>query len=71
MRCAPYILVLLALAFFATPASAAQPLSWGQFWAGFVKFWSGVFGSISGVVGLVLGAGAVGIFIITRGKWLK
>lgn len=61
-----FVLLLLA-----SPAAAAEPLSFARFWAGFTSFWGRIFGSVGGVVGMVLLVGAVGIFIITRGKWLK
>lgn len=45
---------------------------WGsRYWDGFVEFWTEAFRKQNGVVMLVLGAGALSIFIITRGKKLK
>lgn len=63
--------VLLILLLFTSPADAAQSSDINRYWSGFRQFWAGVFGSVSGIVGVVLVTGIVGIFIITRGKWLK
>lgn len=63
--------VLLVFASFESTACAAAPLSIDKYWTGFMLFWSGTFGSISGIVGVALATGAIGVFIITRGKWMK
>lgn len=65
-----FILALWALLAVIAPVSA-QTLSIGQFWSGFRGYWSGIFGNASGVMGIAIITGIVGIFIITRGKWLK
>ena len=52
----------------ASPAAASD---FGRFWAGFRSFWAGLFGSVSGVAMVAILTGILGIFIITRGKWLK
>jgi hypothetical protein len=67
---------LLAVLVTTSPASAAEtggPLfgTLREYWRGFVDFWAGAFLKQNGIVMLVLGLGAVGIFIITRGKWKK
>lgn len=69
MKRLPFLAALFAVLLFAAPAAAATPLE--RFWAGFKHFWGGVFGSVGGIVGIVLVAGALALFIITRGKWLK
>lgn len=69
--------VLFALVLLTSPAAASDgqpPLlaySFAAFWHGFKGFWGGVFGTVGGITGVVLLAGLAGIFIITRGKWLK
>ena len=64
----PWLAVIFALLFFVTPAPAADI---ARYWTGFRGFWSNLIGSVGGVVGIVLLTGAAGLFIITRGKWLK
>jgi hypothetical protein len=71
MRRNSFLLVVAVLIAFATPAAAAQPLTIEGFWSGFRRFWSGVFGDTDGVVAIAVMTGIIGIFIITRGKWLK
>lgn len=78
-RLSPYFvfaLCLLAVLATTSPVSAAEsgaPLfgTLREYWRGFVDFWAGAFLKQNGIVMLVLGLGAVGIFIITRGKWKK
>jgi hypothetical protein len=65
-----FALALLTLLAAISPVSA-QTLSIGQFWSGFRSYWSGMFGNASGVAGIAIITGIIGIFIITRGKWLK
>jgi hypothetical protein len=67
----PLLAAILAVVLLASPASAAQPLDLARYWSGLRGFWAGIFGSVSGVVGVVLVTGAISLFIITRGKWLK
>jgi hypothetical protein len=69
MKRIPWLAVLVVLLVFVAPAPAASSAE--RFWAGFKGFWGGIFGSVGGVVGTVLLCGAAGLFIITRGKWLK
>jgi hypothetical protein len=74
-------LLLLALAvglvlFTAPPAAAGEPLfaaksAVRKYWDGFKDYWGGAFKSKSAVTMIVLGTGALGLFIITRGKWRK
>ena len=68
-------LVALALALPAAPASAAAaagpgPL-FGGFASGFLDHWKDYFRKQNGIVMAALGVGAVSLFIITRGKWIK
>lgn len=42
-----------------------------SYWAGFLDFWSKWFQNRNSVLFTVLVAGAIAIFIITRGKKLK
>lgn len=42
-----------------------------QYWYNFVEFWTDAFQKQNGVVMIVLAAGALSLFIITRGKKLK
>jgi hypothetical protein len=63
-----FFAALLVVALCASPAAASD---FGRFWSGFRSFWAGLFGSVSGVVGIAFLTGIVGIFIITRGKWIK
>jgi hypothetical protein len=69
MKRIPWLAIIFVVLVFAAPAPAAS--SAGRFWSGFKGFWGAIFGSVGGVVGTVLLAGAAGLFIITRGKWLK
>lgn len=64
----PFFIALILVALFASPAAAGD---FGRFWSGFKSFWSGMLGSVSGVVGIALVTGIIGIFVITRGKWIK
>jgi hypothetical protein len=43
----------------------------GAYWAGFKKYWLDFIGNPSGVVVTVIVVGAISLFIITRGKWIK
>ncbi len=42
-----------------------------SYWGGFIDHWSKAFQNQDSVVLVVLGAGVVGVFIITRAKWKK
>jgi Spy/CpxP family protein refolding chaperone len=74
------LLAVLGLALSHAPAQAsalppaaapsAQPL-YASYWDGFVDHWGGKMKKQNGIIMLVLGVGAVSLFIITRGKWLK
>jgi hypothetical protein len=48
-----------------------KPTAVGRYWRDFKEFWSSAFECQSGVVLVTLAAGAVAMFIITRGKWKK
>ena len=43
----------------------------GSYWRGFTDYWLGSLKKQNSMVLMVVGAGALGIFIITRGKWRK
>ena len=62
---------LLTLLLLASPASAAPPFAEQSYISGFKEHWKGAFAKQSTIVMGVLLAGAVGIFVITRGKKLK
>ena len=64
------LLSLALLASYTAAASAASLMGEGSsgFWSGFRRYWTGVFGNVSGAVLVALACGAVGIFIIMRGK---
>ncbi len=69
------LLLGLALALSAGPAAAADPAPaaplFGGYASSFVDHWVEYFRKQNGIVMLALGVGAVSLFIITRGKWLK
>jgi hypothetical protein len=70
------ILALALAAATAAPAPAAEPLfaaksAVRKYWDGFKEYWGGAFKNQSAVTMVVLGTGAVALFIITRGKWKK
>ncbi len=66
IRFAPVTVGTLAvLLLLPTPSFAAG------FWSGFKNYWVGFIGAQNGIVMTVLGLGALGIFIVTRGKWRK
>lgn len=48
-----------------------SPLFGLKYWDNFVDFWAGAFRKQNGIVLLILGVGAVSLFIITRSKALK
>ncbi len=68
------LLVAAALAASAGPASAsaspAAPL-FGGYTSNFLDHWADFFKKQNGIVMAALGVGAVSLFIITRGKWIK
>ncbi len=73
-----YLLVLALAVGTAAPAfaSAGAPLfaaksSVRKYWDGFKEYWGGAFKNQSAVTMVVLGTGAIALFIITRGKWKK
>jgi hypothetical protein len=65
------VLAVLATAAPALAGPAAPCPLFGGYWNEFIEHWGGVFQRQNGIVLLVLGVGAVGLFIITRGKWKK
>ena len=63
---------LFAILLLAGPVAAASvPIAEQSYVSGFREHWSGAFAKQSTIVMGVLVAGAIGIFIITRGKRLK
>jgi len=50
---------------------APRPAFAGGYWYGFKSFWLSFVRDTDGVVITALVVGAIGLFIITRGKWLK
>lgn len=48
-----------------------KPSAVGRYWRDFKEYWGSAFASQSAVVLVTLAAGAVAMFIITRGKWKK
>ena len=68
------LLVAAALAASAGPAAASSapvtPL-FGGYASGFIDHWTEFFKKQNGIIMAALGVGAVSLFIITRGKWIK
>lgn len=69
-------LAILVTGLTAAPASAAPPQStprtvFGGYWSEFIEHWGGAVKKQNGVVMVAIGVGIVGLFIITRGKWVK
>lgn len=67
-----FLIPFLLLAVFAAPAAAADgsPLLLG-YWSEFTDYWQGAFQKQNGIVVGISIIGALSLFIITRGKWLK
>ncbi len=65
-RIAPFLLAAVALCVAATDATAASP-----YYENFKEYWLGAFKKQNGIVMLVVGLGALSIFIITRSKAKK
>ncbi|QEL13218.1 hypothetical protein [Limnoglobus roseus] len=60
----------------APPLAAAEPLFaqksvLHKYWDGFADYWGGSLKSQSTITMVVVGTGAIALFIITRGKWKK
>jgi hypothetical protein len=58
----------------AGPAAAAGPSTMFArtgYFTRFVEYWSGLFKQSNGITLIVLAAGALSFYIITRGKWRK
>jgi hypothetical protein len=72
-----WALTAAVLALTAGPALAGSPgpllaaANAPGYWSRFKGYWSGVFANQSGVALVVVLAGIVSLFIITRGKWRK
>ena len=70
----PFLAVLVLPLVAASATDLAPTLSAnaiGGFWEGFRNYWTRLFGSASGAVLVAVSLGALGLFIITRGKWIK
>ena len=67
---APAVLVLALTAAPAAAAPSPAPLFAG-YWHDFIEHWGGALKQQNGIIMVALGVGAVALFIITRGKWLK
>jgi len=70
------MIATVVVASFAPPALAASnngPVApvFGSYFDDFVEHWLGKLKQQNAVVLIALGVGAVGLFIITRGKWIK
>ncbi|HSQ56789.1 MAG TPA: hypothetical protein VLM40_13695 [Gemmata sp.] len=66
------ILAVILLLVFTSPAAASESGNvslFGSYWSSFVEYWERSIMRQNGIVMLVLGLGAVALFIITRGKW--
>ena len=59
------------LASIAIAVSAPFAMAGQSYIDGFINHWSNAFNNQSSIVMVALGVGAVGVFIITRGKWKK
>jgi hypothetical protein len=56
----------------AAPVMAAgRPSAIGRYWRDFKDYWANAFENQGAVVMVTLSAGALAMFIITRGKWKK
>jgi hypothetical protein len=52
--------------------SVPSPSLWaGSYWNGFIQHWEKMLKNQDAVILVVLGCGALGVFIITRAKWKK
>jgi hypothetical protein len=73
LRLSTFALAAFLVALLATPAAAAtgDRAVFGSYWSSFVEYWERAIMRQNGIVMLVLGLGAVALFIITRGKWRK
>jgi hypothetical protein len=65
-RPTPFLLAAVALCAGAADAAAASP-----YYENFKEYWLGAFKKQNGIVMLVVGLGALSIFIITRSKAKK
>lgn len=69
------IIALTGMLVFANPVSAASSsdalFARTSYIKRFKDYWGGVFKQQNGIVLIVMGVGAVSMFIITRGKWRK
>jgi hypothetical protein len=73
-RLAATFAACLLAALLCTPDASAAVVgasSFRSYWHNFVDFWTSDFLRQGGIVITVLVCGAIGIFIITRGKWRK
>jgi uncharacterized membrane protein YfcA len=69
-----YLIAFAMLLFIFSPSQASEStLLQGNasYWRSFIAYWERQIVSQDGVVMTAILVGAVGIFIITRGKWIK
>ncbi|CAN5428290.1 hypothetical protein BH11PLA2_BH11PLA2_11810 [soil metagenome] len=71
LRLALFALLTLGLTASQSFAAVNKPSAVGRYWRDFKEYWTGAFENQGAVVLVALGAGAVAMFIITRGKWKK
>jgi hypothetical protein len=73
LRSHAFVLAVLLVALLANPAAAAtgDRAVFGSYWRSFVEYWESALMRQNGIVMLVLGLGALALFIITRSKWRK
>jgi hypothetical protein len=62
---------LAVLGAVASVLSSPAPAAASSYWSGFKKFWGEYLADSNGVVTTALVVGAISLFIITRGKWVK
>lgn len=55
----------------AADGGSAPVFAASGYWTRFVDFWLGGLREQNGIVLLIIGVGALSLFIITRGKWIK
>ena len=73
LRLSTFALAVFLVALLVTPAAAAtgDRAVFGSYWSSFVEYWESAIMRQNGIVMLVLGLGALALFIITRSKWRK
>jgi hypothetical protein len=64
-------LLIIPLVAFAAAPTGVYASAVGGFWSNFCKYWVNLVGSVDGVILIALVVGAISIFVIVRGKWIK